>query len=102
MTPRPPRSTLFPTRRSSDLCPVEGLAVMRHQQCEADHLARRLCQRVAHGDEVALRLCHLAAADGQHRSEERRVGKECRSRSAPPDDKKKETTVRRSRIDWNY
>src|SRR5438045_6064263 len=70
MTPRPPRSTLFPTRRSSDLCPVEGLAVMRHQQCEADHLARRLCQRVAHGDEVALRLCHLAAADGQHRSEE--------------------------------
>src|SRR5215510_3580001 len=39
---RPPRSTLFPTRRSSDLAPVQrGRAGAEHEQQPAQHGSRR-------------------------------------------------------------
>src|SRR5690625_6509669 len=33
MIPRPPRSTLFPTRRSSDLCGTHSIRAAEHQGC---------------------------------------------------------------------
>src|SRR5436190_13725223 len=46
--------------------PVERVAVMRHQEGEADCFARRGCEDVAYARDVAERLRHLDAVDGQH------------------------------------
>ena len=46
--------------------PVERVAVMRHQEGEADRFARRICEDIAHRRDVAERFRHLDAVDGQH------------------------------------
>src|SRR5712692_1525493 len=39
---------------------------MRAQESEADHFSGCLGERLAHRDEITLRLCHFGATDGQH------------------------------------
>src|SRR5690349_25160450 len=84
MLRRPPRSTLFPTRRSSDL--LEGLQDVVAGDTEMIGItntdpAGAGFFRFVHGDAIRLRADDqtktVVAID---RSEERRVGKECRSR----------------------
>src|SRR5437899_13043760 len=70
MIRRPPRSTLFPYTtlfRSSDLVSLQGHRVRDHAE-QANH--------------------HQYESDSRGRSEERRVGKECRSRGSPNQEKK--------------
>src|SRR5690349_24978000 len=89
MLRRPPRSTLFPTRRSSDLAadPGEGIA-----ERAAHGLRQRDRDRVGSGELDLLdarfgKLEAVVAGIGHQRSEERRVGKECRSRWGPGESK---------------
>src|SRR5689334_24475078 len=88
---------------SSDVCSSDlGRAVgLRRQAPRARLLGRhqrprRGCQRGARergaGAAIAGQAGQGAGAAGQGRSEERRVGKECRSRLAADDEKKKERT----------
>src|SRR3712207_7297932 len=66
MIRRPPRSTLFPTRRSSDLDHID--AALRHavrQLLDRDRLGDRHL-----ADELLLRLGLAVAGQALHRSEE--------------------------------
>src|SRR5437762_14232229 len=92
MIRRPPRSTLFPSRRSSDLDPVD-LALPRpgeaveggangygHGAGAADARASGSF-RIGSEGEAALRMEEFGDfREERERSEERRVGKECRCR----------------------
>src|SRR3712207_9189627 len=95
MIRRPPRSTLFPytTLFRSVLMPLVPMVVEQDARGERsfDIYSRLLRERVifigtAIDDQVAnlvvAQLLHLEA-DDPDRSEERRVGKECRSRWSP-------------------
>src|SRR5690348_18386514 len=79
MTRRPPRSTLFPTRRSSDLASRRNALRLGWRL----HGPRDVSRVRARANDVHERRVHA-------RSEERRVGKECRSRWSPDHEKKKE------------
>src|SRR2546430_16378773 len=99
MIRRPPRSTLFPYTtlfRSLHLAVREQLAVQeRHDQIDQTILGLAQPENAAdirmvesHGEPgLAPQPLHRAAVGGElgreHRSEERRVGKECRSRWSP-------------------
>src|SRR5687767_15790854 len=90
MIRRPPRSTLFPyttlfrsgedIRRAHDVRPTDRVLVENE---DALRLQRVLFESL--GEQV--RIPWLGPA--KHRSEERRVGKECRSRWSPYQSKKK-------------
>src|SRR5436853_6941667 len=83
MMRRPPRSTLFPFTTLFRSLPV------RASQLTVAHLV----------PEIAGQLDLLAAVNaGQQRSEERRVGKECRSRWSPYHEKKKDDNGRDQHI----
>src|SRR5256885_14355735 len=93
MIRRPPRSTLFPyttlfrsvTHQYKDMGNRSKLGSWSQQQPRSDHHALEGVR--THGRETALhsrppaRWC--AAERAVQRSEERRVGKECRSRWSP-------------------
>src|SRR2546430_16387002 len=99
MIRRPPRSPLFPTRRSSDLAQAPEAEVVDLYVLTLDNHRVGAAPVNPHGGGVAglvyaiaqgehrfrVRSLDLAAADfaGGDRSEERRVGKECRSRWSP-------------------
>src|SRR2546422_11607459 len=97
MIRRPPRSTLFPYTtlfRSIDLAAEPVARERQHDQCrDGDEVADvahpvvvRPLLRGAGGEEAIARVgAHDGAAehDVRDRSEERRVGKECRSRWSP-------------------
>src|SRR2546430_15707932 len=103
MIRRPPRSTLFPTRRSSDLytnyargvyadyyqCfgPGTGYDNSLTSTCFSPSATWHSVERNTH-QQHELRLStpdewRFRAIAGAFRSEERRVGKECRSRWSP-------------------
>src|SRR3989475_12790898 len=95
MIRRPPRSTLFPTRRSSDLALIDalrsghlaaaGLDTMAEEPLPAGHALAALDNVVLTPHVGGSTPAALAAMAGMAaaRSEERRVGKECRSRWSP-------------------
>src|SRR2546422_9040759 len=98
MIRRPPRSTLFPYTtlfRSLDLDLARHLiehaagvadAVRVPHQVDRDperDLLRRVDLVEVHVDDVGPQRMALDLADQRLRSEERRVGKECRSRWSP-------------------
>src|SRR5947199_10193740 len=91
MIRRPPRSTLFPTRRSSDL---PGAS----QSSDADRSAFEVRGSTFFAPVRRSRYGAVkpSASTARPRSEERRVGKECRSGWAPYHEKKKETVNRQS------
>src|SRR5256885_16663796 len=87
MIRRPPRSTLFPyttlfRSRRRDLAGIagrlpRGTAGPPHHGARPERLTALLCH-------PAQRIAELERRErDQHRSEERRVGKECRSRWSP-------------------
>src|SRR2546427_11501427 len=97
MIRRPPRSTLFPYTtlfrshvRDQVVVAEAGAALAGHEAVLGQ--AGFLCSRtglvddilhVMRGQELALLDVHRPARLGHGRSEERRVGKECRSRWSP-------------------
>src|SRR2546426_12790341 len=97
MIRRPPRSTLFPYTTLFRSVPifsageVDGLFYYVMPYVEGESLRHRLLRDRQLPLETALHIARdvadaLAFAHGQgiiHRSEERRVGKECRSRWSP-------------------
>src|SRR5256884_8604915 len=99
MIRRPPRSTLFPYTtlfRSQDAVKADSSQCKRQsgKQREKQHVKPLLCdgraQYILHGSEIIRRLLSrntlqalLYSLSEQTRSEERRVGKECRSRWSP-------------------
>src|SRR5256885_17051838 len=94
MIRRPPRSTLFPytTLFRSVAVGTGGTAHHdEHIHLRRQHLDGVLAVLRGIADVLLLGLAHLrkARADGRRRSEERRVGEECRSRWSPYHLKKK-------------
>src|SRR3989454_12264980 len=100
MIRRPPRSTLFPTRRSSDLAIASGAYILttraayervgthetvKQSVAEDVALAQAYVRHhldifLTHGLEFMSTRMYRSLGE---RSEERRVGKECRSRWSP-------------------
>src|SRR5688572_33057969 len=80
MIRRPPRSTLFPytTLFRSDVAwqPAEIMSACRLSAWEFDH-------QLAWQKQLAPHISNVATSPVINRSEERRVGKECRSRWSP-------------------
>src|SRR5688572_32802509 len=83
MIRRPPRSTLFPTRRSSDLIAV-ALAGMASESA----FSREKLVAARPGETVVVGQIGRAC-----------VGKECRSRGSPYHEKKKEGWIGHERVD---
>src|SRR2546425_13308972 len=97
MIRRPPRSTLFPYTtlfRSCDIARIDGPetgAVSDVDRHVVDHTQRLVVRHEgadpvdANGEAAVghFRYRHAGKAVAQERSEERRVGKECRSRWSP-------------------
>ena len=104
MIRRPPRSTLFPSRRSSDLnggrcentgtvmvkdIPVLTGEVLKFEEVMANY--KKVLTQIARVYNDAMNIIHYMhdkyyyekAQMALIRSEERRVGKECRSRWSP-------------------
>src|SRR5437016_14139069 len=101
MSRRPPRSTLFPyTTLFRSLADALKQCVRRGQVPQTKQLSEcRSIDRAALAE--LLRLRYLPAPDTlfkgiRKRSEERRVGKECRSRWSPGHEKKKRVKVIKS------
>src|SRR5438034_9407125 len=95
MVPRPPRSTLFPyTTLFRSLRPVLSVRAPRAGVDLEDRVAGVVLAReegvLLQALEVRLHRHELLRELALERSEERRVGKECRSRSSPAQSKKKE------------
>src|SRR3712207_9308287 len=105
MIRRPPRSTLFPTRRSSDLLtyrygeviellapgvqvrtawPGGGYRQLTGNSFACPHVVGVIALILeAYPDLTPFQVKTILYAIAQRRSEERRVGKECRSRWSP-------------------
>src|SRR5690625_5551116 len=84
------RHTRWPRDWSSDVCSSDLYLKCAHQLFEHVYVYQQLHLH-AHLNTIPLLTFHLLFLRGnpQRRSEERRVGKECRSRRAPCDEKKK-------------
>src|SRR5690242_21811817 len=98
MTRRPPRSTLFPY---TDALPIFGDRE-RDVQDARQRLGQQRLPAPGRAEEEDVRLLqldvvlvrphlHALVVVVDRRSEERRVGKECRSRWSPEHEKKKKT-----------